>query len=287
LMGWENCVDRNGKIFRLLVFYIKEEYFQEWHTGHEIIIGTRIKKKRGLPYLYVRPADKDPQAQDNHSCMRYECHRKGFPRIRHNRPRGGKSGKTRKRDDSIACGCRAFFNAILQVRTPQADGTVANVFRIEYRIDHNHEIGRDGTSGTLRLSKAMRDKIERMVLGGSTISAVMKQLTAEQNNFTRFLAIRHRSDGQIPLSRDEVVNYDDIYNIYFRLQAKLMHLDDDPIKSAIARAKDFRRQGYFVYYKNYKTDGNQVFGFSSPWQLQQLGMWGKVFCFDGTHHVVK
>ena len=264
-----------------LVFFLKEAYFMDWMHRHQVSIGTNFHR-HNKPHTYsqdvLRGSGEIKTRRAGHSVTRYDCQRKGEKRQKRGVIPGGKSGKTRVRGQSNPCRCPSYFRATLQPNTNIGDGKVANLYRIEYRLDHNHRLGDDDSVGTLHKSKAIRDRIKAMLLRGMSISAIMGQLTMDHAKFTRLLATGGNNSR---LARDDFVTYDDVYNIYYAITAKQMRKDKDPATSARLWMEDLHSQGYFTYYDQ---EHGLYHGFSSPWQLNELTKWGNVFCFDGTHH---
>ncbi|KAG0332201.1 hypothetical protein BG005_005551, partial [Podila minutissima] len=56
--------------------------------------------------------------------------------------------------------------------------------------------------------------------------------------------------------------------------------NEDPDISACMWMEELATQGFYTCYQR-----GVYYGFSSPWQLEQLKQNGKIFCFDGTHQV--
>jgi len=266
---------------RRLVFILKAGYFPEWRARHQLSISTGFKAHE-KPRKYVSEDPRGAIALKRRTAgsilTKFECHRRGSKREKKDRVPGGKSGKTRVRAKAIPCGCKSYFNAIFQPGAVAGSGKVADIYRIEYHLDHNHELGEDGSIGTLQKSKAIKDQIKSMLLGGMSITTVMNRLTMDHAKFTQLLA---SSDGNPRFARDDFITYDDVYNILYAITAARIRKDENPEVSAGLWMQSLKQQGYFVYYD---TEHSLYHGFSSPWQLTELSKWGNVFCFDGTHH---
>ncbi|KAG9319601.1 hypothetical protein KVV02_003870 [Mortierella alpina] len=160
---------------------------------------------------------------------------------------------------------------------PTSDGIPGNTYRIEYEHRHNHPLGDKNNIGTQFKSGAMRERIKAMLMRGMSINAIMDRLTMDYASFSRFL----EDPSHERLSRDKFISYEDVYNIAYVMNAKVMRKHADQTVSVRLWMKDLERQGFFTYYDR---EHALFHGFSSPWQLDQLRMWGDVFCFDGTHH---
>ncbi|KAG0365433.1 hypothetical protein BGZ54_006525, partial [Gamsiella multidivaricata] len=263
-----------------LIFYLKASFFADWKARHQISIGTAFTQ-HGRPYAYTTKvfassseAKKERVGQIK---TRYDCHRRGVKYMVKGRQPGGKSGKTRLELASNKCGCPSHFNAIyrpLQTR----DGIPGETYRIEYNYQHIHALGDKGNIGTQQKSKAMRERIKAMLMGGMSISTIMTQLTMDHAKFTRLM------DGagiSSRFARDDSITYEDVYNIYYALTVKRIRRDDNAFISARLWMEELHNRGYFTYYDKVR---GLYHGFSSPWQLNEFRKWGDVFCFDGTHH---
>ncbi|KAI1286549.1 hypothetical protein EDD11_000266, partial [Mortierella claussenii] len=247
LMKWEDRRHlRDYSNFKLL-----ESYFKDWKHRHEVSIGTNFTS-HGAPLEYRTDPMKDgledtesTRSRIGHTITRYDCHRKGSPKVFKDRVLGGKSGKTRVRKEPLPCNCPSYFNAIFQPGFHLGDGKVADLYRIEYRLDHCHQLGKDGSIGTLQKSKAMRDRIKAMLMRGMSISAIMTQLTMDHAKFTRLMD----GTGINPMfARDDFITYDDVYNIYYALTAKRIRKDDNAFTSARLWMEELHNRGYFTYY---------------------------------------
>lgn len=264
-----------------LVFVLKSTYFPEWMARHQVGIATDFKAHH-TPREYTSDDPRGAIALQRRTAgsvlTRFDCHRRGKKREKKGREPGGKSGKPRVRVESIACGCMSYFNAVFQPRTVIGNGKLADIYRIEYRLDHNHKLGDDGSIGTQQKSRAIKDQIMAMLLRGMSISTVMNRLTMDHAKFTQLL---ESNDGNPRFSRDDFVTYDDVYNILYTITATRIRKAENPEVSAGLWMESLQQQGYFVYYDK---EHSLYHGFSSPWQLNELSKWGNVFCFDGTHH---
>ncbi|KAF9399253.1 hypothetical protein BGZ76_007939, partial [Entomortierella beljakovae] len=87
-------------------------------------------------------------------------------------------------------------------------------------------------------------------------------------------------DGE-RITRDDIVAYDDVYNVVYKINNKEARKHADPIVSANLWMAEFKNKDYFTYY----DPQGLYYGFSTAWQLEQLKTFGDVFCFDGTHEV--
>ncbi|KAG0038455.1 hypothetical protein BGZ83_003078, partial [Gryganskiella cystojenkinii] len=189
---------------------------------------------------------------------------------------GKKVVKTRDVAPSIRCGCLSAFNAILK-SVELKNGRVAKVYTIVYAWQHNHDLGDRTELGTQQKSAAICDRIKAMYLDGKSISVIMDKLTIDYSRYTSLM----RNPEGTRLTRDNFITYDDVYNIVYAINAKLMRKATDEFESARLWLDHLKADGYFVYHD---TENHRYHGFSSKWQLEELVRWGDVFCFDGTHH---
>ncbi|KAF9976955.1 hypothetical protein BGZ75_010444, partial [Mortierella antarctica] len=251
----------------LLVFFLKRCYFADWKARHQITIGSEFNP-RDDPYTYTSDRPRGVAAamgrRAGYICTRFDCHCKGEPRKVKGRQPGGKTGKIRRRDKSIACKCESYFNAVLQPGTVLPDGRFEDVYRIEYQFKHNHMLGGDNSVGSLQKSRAVRDRIKAMLLRGMTISTIMKQLTMDHAKFTRLLV-----DGKNSrFSRDDFISYDDVYNVFYDIMARRMRKDEDARISARLWMESLQEEGFFTYY-----DEEHGFGIPVAFFLTTTPIW--------------
>jgi hypothetical protein len=257
--------DRNSK----LEFYLLPEAFEDWKLTHENHLGLTFTLRR-KPYKYIRNTD-NPHPNIERSA--YMCHRGKRPDPHQNRIRGGVSGKSRKRGEVTYTGCPSELTVTLQEKV--VDGKIRAVYYIEYNYRHNHAVGMKDKIGTQRKSSALNRRIENYVRQGRSIQNIIHILSVDQERFTTALEEGER------VARDDVITYDDVYNVVYKINIKESRKHNDPIVSANMWMAELERKGYFTFYH----PAGQYYGFSSPWQLEQLKSYGEVFCFDGTHEV--
>jgi hypothetical protein len=216
------------------------------------------------------------RAGDQHIYL--QCQRAGNKKENKGCVRGGKSGKPRVRKASMKIGCPAKLQVVTQKR-PGPDGVLQIVYEVTYVYQHNHGVGCFSSVGTRQKSHAIRATITKLLLGGSTISMVMRQLTMEDDKFTQVLR------QQSHFSRQDFITYGDVYNIWHGVMVSKMRKDDDAVVSSIKWMEELERDGGFTYYDKDDRVGGHYFGFSTTWQMNQLKTYGRTICFDGTHNV--
>ncbi|KAG0221718.1 hypothetical protein BGW42_007352, partial [Actinomortierella wolfii] len=264
---------------KCLVFFVQKDFFDDWLKRHSTYIGAAFTQ-RTKPHSYsVNIKDDSTQSKKDRAgqiVYRYSCHRKSRPYRDKNQVKGGKSGKPRNRRASIRSDCKASINAIFRPKET-SDGLPGGCYRVEYLFEHNHKLGCLENLGAMRKSDAIKRRIKAMLMRGMSIQAIMNHLTIDHARFTRLL----EGNDTTPVSRDDFITYDDVYNILYAIVAKEVRKSPDDVESAKLWMEELEKNNYFTFYD--KAHG-LYHGFSSPWQLDQLRRWGDVFCFDGTHH---
>ncbi|KAG0229641.1 hypothetical protein BGW41_002910 [Actinomortierella wolfii] len=208
---------------------------------------------------------------------RFSCHRKSQPYRDKNQVKGGKSGKPRVRQPSIRSGCKAAINATFRPKET-SDGLPGDCYKVEYHFEHNHKLGFQENMDTVRKSDAIRRRIKTMLTREMSVHAIMNHLTADHARLTRLLEGDNTPTG----SCDDFITYKDVYNTLHAIIAKEVKKNPDDVKSAKLWMVELEKNNYLTFYD--KTHG-RYFGFSSPWQLDQLRQWGDVLYFDGIHNV--
>jgi len=273
-----DCIQRESRLFgeplvddHMIKFWLSLEGYQEWLQQHQREISTNFIQLKGS-YKFISKKRTGGQH------IYLKCQRAGVQRERKGRTKGGKSGKPRVRQSSIKIGCPAKLQVVTQKR-PGPDGGLQVVYEVTYLYQHNHGVGCFSSVGTRQKSEAIRATIKNLILGGSTISMVMHQLTMEHDKFTQIM----RQKGRF--SRDDFITYDDVYNIWHKIMVSKMRKDDDPIISSAKWMEELEKEGAFTYYDKGDHVGGLYFGFSTVWQMNQLKAYGRTICFDGTHDV--
>ncbi|KAF9120081.1 hypothetical protein BGX30_003385 [Mortierella sp. GBA39] len=255
-----------------LSFYLKAEFFVHWLKRHSECIGTTFSPRNGAYHYSTNVKENSTQRKKDIAgqvVYRYSCHCKSKKYEPKNRVKGGKSGKTRQRLDSVLCHCRSSLNATFRPK-PTGDGMPGDTYTVEYLFEHNHKLGDAENIGTMRKSEAIKLRIKAMLMRGMSINAIMDQLTMDHAKFARFL------DGKesMPLSRDNFVTYEDVYNILYAITAKEVRKSDDDTVSARLWMEELDKDDYFTFYDK---ESDLYHGFASPWQLDQLRRWGDTF----------
>lgn len=142
--------------------------------------------------------------------------------------------------------------------------------RVRYNFYHNHPVQHTNNIREMRLSKEMTKKISHLIERGKTIQEIQDELCVFKSEF---------DDIGTQLRRDDFVTYDDVRHQYAKLIKTKFQKHKSEVRSCELWMEYLKEKGYFVY------EDDQCYGFSSPWQLEQLRLFGEVFCFDGTHEV--
>ncbi|KAF9086523.1 hypothetical protein BGX27_003175, partial [Mortierella sp. AM989] len=250
----------------VLEFFLPDGGVKDWITAHENHLG--------ISFILARPAYSYTDRDTTLERTVYNCHRSRAKYTDPKRVPGGKSGKIRKSRQSVRIGCKATFSVVKQRRVTDSGTITINSVTYDYR--HNHSVGMKNQVGTQRKSDILKRRIADYVRQGRTIQNIMHRLSIDQDRFLR------ATEGDGPrVIRDDIITYEDVYNILYKINNKKARKHQDPIVSANMWMEDLERNGYFTFH----DPQGQYYGFSSPWQLDQLRSYGEVFCFDGTHEV--
>ncbi|KAG0315007.1 hypothetical protein BGZ99_007747 [Dissophora globulifera] len=242
-----------------LVFFLKKDSFLNCKAQHEICIGTSFVKHSEREYKIE--ASKDTRWRDSrigHVAISYVCQRRGKPPVVKNRVPG------------------ASFIAVLQPAGSIGNGQEGSIYRIEYKLDHNHNLSKDNTIATLQKSKSIKDRIKTMLLQGMAIRTITDRLTMDYAKFSRLM----ESSSTQGSPGDDTVTYHDVYDILHAITNKEMRKDENESISTRLWMEDLLQNEFFTYCD---TKDDQYYGFSSPWQLEQLYKWGDVLCLDGMY----
>jgi len=235
-----------------------------WLAYHAGAVGSKLVYKKKHP-------NKKGLITWTYLC---QCH--GSKQDRKDRKPGGKSGKIRDvQQDTIKSLCPARILA-----TEQSEGIKEKSLSIKLYYHHNHELASLENIGTAQKSERIKATIKSLLLQGSSIRNVMERLTID---YDRFMAIV-RGNGQ-RLSRDDFVTYEDVYNIWHKINTATMRKDTDATLSAIKWLEEIEGKGGFTFYNRVDTAKCVFYGFATEWQLRQLRNHGQSLCFDGTHNV--
>lgn len=212
----------------------------------------------------------------------YYCHRTGEKRKRSetDQPIGGKSGKTRdlqKKSKKIGC------QAKLVVTCPKGH---PDIVVIEHIGDHNHEVGGLEDLQHLPLSNATKSLIMQRLREGYS-----KRDTriAIQANFRNYIMANINSAADINggsvdnfvVHRDQMVDANEIYNMYKKIVESFYKRADSQQESVRKWLEELNEQRYDTYIAaNFNTTFS--FGFLSPWQKALL-LVSESVCMDATH----
>ena len=272
------------------LFYVLADDYEDWQKRHQDLIGVQYRKC-GTKTVYNATHSRHQLGYRNRETFR--CQRGGELRTKSVKQKPGTKaeapasdgavwiGDRRKKKKgnqmtktSIKIGCTSEFVARKQEKTgPGIPPTM--VYEITYAPGHNHSIcsGKDEYDiGTNYLSPEAKERICALLENGASVREVLQRLQSSRSQFAQL--------GRTRVFRDDVITYEDVYNVNYQLMLKEIRKDDNEDRSAELWMRQLFSEGYHTCYYPGK-----YYGFSSPWQLQQLRDNGKIFCFDGTHHV--
>ncbi|KAG0224765.1 hypothetical protein BGW42_004877 [Actinomortierella wolfii] len=184
--------------------------------------------------------------------------------IHSRRKQGGVTGKPRSAGDSSKTGCSARLYAIA---APPRPGNHWQWMLVRYRFFHNHDTGLARALTTCRLSNAKRQRFREMLKMGYSIRQILDIAEDELSRKRQLMRIKNRP---FALCRDEVIEYQDVYNVWKDLAKKDMQKHGDPVLSSISWMVEFKSQGWWVYYDRSDQNSGRYFGFASSWQLEEL-----------------
>jgi hypothetical protein len=253
--------------------------FEEWRTSHANFIGVEFRTGRGQ-YTYHGSSR---TTLGHYGKDVYKCNRSGH--LKRANVADGNDTVTigtelvvvRRRSrkilkETIKTGCLSEMKCISMSKKRQ-DGSSVECFEIIYTFEHNHALPEsENDTGTKYLSAESREKIKRLLQRGGSVKEVLQRMQTNAKHFAEF--------GKSRIFRDDIITYQDVYNIYHQMMIKEVERDKDPDLSATMWIEELAKDGYYTCYQS-----GLFYGFSSPWQLEQLKLNGKIICFDGTHKV--
>ncbi|GJJ74028.1 hypothetical protein EMPS_06386 [Entomortierella parvispora] len=262
-----------------LCFFVLKKDFEEWKTSHANFLGVEFRTGRGQ-YIYHGSSR---TTLGHHGKDVFKCNRSGH--LKKTKTTDGndtamigtEQAVVRKRNrkilrETIKTGCLSEMKCI-SMSKKRLDGSSVECFEIIYTFEHNHALPEsENDTGTKYLSAESREKIKRLLQRGGLVKDVLQRMQMHAKRFSEF--------GKNRIFRDDIITYQDVYNIYHQMMIKEVERDKDPDLSATMWIEELAKDGYYTCYQS-----GLYYGFSSPWQLEQLKLNGKIFCFDGTHNV--
>ncbi|KAF8946478.1 hypothetical protein BGZ47_000420 [Haplosporangium gracile] len=134
----------------------------------------------------------------------------------------GKRKRSTKRT-SIRVGCHSRL-ACLLLDKDRPNGSPLRVYRIIYTFQHNHPIAKMDELGTQYLSQEQKDKIKRLLQEGSPVRVVLERMRANARKLAQH--------GKTRIFRDDIITYEDVYNVHHKIMAQEVHKDTDSEFSA-------------------------------------------------------
>ncbi|KAF9993040.1 hypothetical protein BGZ65_011498, partial [Modicella reniformis] len=240
----------------VIQFHVLDTEFEDWLLWHSDTIICQFSAKK-------KPTGLQRSNREGEVSHAHRCHKRGDPS---KKPEGSKNTRRSKK---IKCPS-SIHSWSLPLRT--ADGDMARFRRVRYNFRHNHTLNNLKNLREMRKSSLLKNKIRILIERGKEISEIQEELGNWKNEFLA-------RPGAQNLRRDDFVTYDDVYHIYRKLIESKFQKHKEEFRSCQLWMNEFRTQNYFVYNRH---DG-VCYGFSSPWQMEQLETFGEVICFDGTH----
>lgn len=256
-----------------LHFYVLKNDFEDWKFGHGRLIGVEFRTSRA-GYVFQGASRRHAR---HHAKHWFKCNRSGTHKTAPTSASTPEGHRKRSRTvvrKSIKVGCLSELCCVL-LEKQRPDGSPLECYFISYIYGHFHSVGTDADRdnvGTQYLSPESRVKIETLLKRGGSVKEVLQRMQSSRGLFAKL--------GQTRIFRDDIITYEDVYNVYYQMMVKEIRKDNDPDISAQLWMEQLATEGYFSCWQR-----GIYYGFSSPWQLQKLKDNGKVFCFDGTHQV--
>jgi hypothetical protein len=246
---------RNRAGDQVLEFYVLDSGFEEWLIWHsEKTMCSFTPRHKG-----VSMTQKTRQGQISYA---HRCHKRGTPP---NKPEESKNTRQSKRMQ-----CRSSVYSVSMLLAC-GNGDKVQFRQVRYNFRHNHKLDDVRNLKEIRLKEEVKSKIRLLVQRGKSIREVQEELDTWRNELG--------SQEGTQMTRANFITYDDVYHIYQQLVATKYQKHKDEYLSCQRWMDELQAKGYFVY----KGKDGVCYGFSSPWQMQQLLSFGEVICFDGTH----
>ncbi|KAG0347734.1 hypothetical protein BG004_007072 [Podila humilis] len=250
----------------VIQFKIKLSEFANWRVCHEGAVGSK------LVYKLKFTNKKGPTA------WTYLCQCYGYKKEQRRRTPGGKSGKTRNiQQATIKLGCPAKI-----IASETLEDMKEKSLSVKLYYHHNHALTSLENTGTAQKSERIKATIKSLLLQGSSIRSVMERLTFD---YDRFMAIVRGNGQQLSQDNSDFITYEDVYNIWLRINTVTMRKDTDASLSAMKWLEEIEGNGGFAFYNRADTSKGVYYGFATEWQLRQLRDHGQSLWFDRTRNV--
>ncbi|KFH63655.1 hypothetical protein MVEG_10349 [Podila verticillata NRRL 6337] len=219
------------------LFYVLADDYEDWQKRHQDLIGVQYRKC-GTKTVYNATHSRHQLGYRNRETFR--CQRGGELRTKSVKQKPGTKaeapasdgavwiGDRRKKKKgnqmtktSIKIGCTSEFVACKQEKTgPGIPPTM--VYEITYAPGHNHSIcsGKDEYDiGTNYLSPEAKERICALLENGASVREVLQRLQSSRSRFAQL--------GRARVFRDDVITYEDVYNVNYQLMLKEIRKDDN------------------------------------------------------------
>ncbi|KAF9167266.1 Calcium-responsive transcription factor [Actinomortierella ambigua] len=252
-----------------LEFDLLADRVDSWKERHAKDISSRFTHAKS-DYTYTR------RSKAGQVRVFYDCHHRGEKQVHKFRVPGGKTGKSRKRGESIKCGCPAKYSAVRKTMRSVA-GPAVEVCHIVYNYRHNHTVGEREDVATLLKSEAIKARIRGLLNRSPDLQATMRRILL---SYCDFFTLPH-ADAK---SQDNLISYNDVYQLWYDICMDGAQKYPDEKVSAKMWMDDLTKENYFTCCTVY--DG-LYYAFSSKWQLEQLKAHGSTLYFDGLHRIAR
>jgi hypothetical protein len=192
--------------------------------------------------------------------------------VKKNRHVGGNTGTVRPiQRESKKVDCKSRINFHYKTQS-LPNHKVVEVVEVKYFYRHNHMFNKKEVAH-LPLSNAMKRLIRTEIENGARNRDIKVKLSKTKEQIAA-----DKAQGLRP-TRDDILTSEDIQNIKHKILLLDVKKHDDRVISAQLWMDEIARDEGFSYYD--KNDN--VYCFSSKWQMEKLLAHGDIICIDGTH----
>ncbi|KAF0555924.1 hypothetical protein F8M41_016538 [Gigaspora margarita] len=215
----------------------------------------------------------------------YVCSRSGTKQVRNDRIQGGNSQKIRQvQKESKKVGCLCEIRIYYKPSIFSYDIVI-----VHYQYNHNGHIpGSRADVQYLKKSEETIAEIKKFARQGLSHSAIRQLMKAPEETIERYFT----SKDIVP-NRDDLLTYEDIYNvIYKEIHSKYRYHDNDTI-SVLHWAKILQKNRENINNLNdpilscfqmHNEKQKFLLGFHTPWQYKMYQKYHELIHIDSTHN---
>ncbi|KAG0001771.1 hypothetical protein BGZ80_006119, partial [Entomortierella chlamydospora] len=204
-------ITRRGERLPRLEFYVLKDNFEDWKARHSGLLGSD----------FISASDKydyksESRKRGGHiERIAFICHHAGQKKLllKQDEKKEGEAGEEKEENKDVKA---ARNKNGKKVKTLDAE---------------------DGV-GTQYLSTAAKKKIEMLLQEGSPMREVLHRLRAKAEQLSRY--------GQTRIFRDDIITYEDVYNVFYKMTCNETRKDQDQDVSAELWMKELDSEGYYT-----------------------------------------